>query len=25
VLGMLLGHFLWGPARGRTSPTGETG
>jgi hypothetical protein len=24
VLGMLLGHFLWGPARGRTSPTGET-
>jgi hypothetical protein len=25
VLGMLLGHFLWGPARGRTSPAGETG
>jgi hypothetical protein len=23
VVGMLLGHFLWGPARGRTSPTGE--
>ena len=23
VLGMLLGHFLWGPARGRTSPTGD--
>lgn len=23
VLGMLLGHFLWGPARGRTSPAGE--
>lgn len=23
VLGMLLGHFLWGPARGRTSPIGE--
>lgn len=22
VVGMLLGHFLWGPARGRTSPTG---
>jgi hypothetical protein len=21
ALGMLLGHFLWGPARGRTSPT----
>lgn len=20
VVGMLLGHFLWGPARGRTSP-----
>jgi hypothetical protein len=20
VIGMLLGHFLWGPARGRTSP-----
>jgi hypothetical protein len=23
VVGMLLGHFLWGPPRGRTSPTGE--
>lgn len=23
VVGILLGHFLWGPARGRTSPTGE--
>ena len=23
VVGMLLGHFLWGPARGRTSPMGE--
>jgi hypothetical protein len=22
VVGMLLGHFLWGPARGGTSPTG---
>jgi hypothetical protein len=21
VIGMLLGHFLWGPSRGRTSPT----
>jgi hypothetical protein len=21
VIGMLLGHFLWGPARGRTSPS----
>lgn len=21
VIGLLLGHFLWGPARGRTSPT----
>jgi len=21
VIGMLLGHFLWGPARGATSPT----
>ena len=21
VIGILLGHFLWGPARGRTSPT----
>lgn len=20
VIGMLLGHFLWGPATGRTSP-----
>ena len=20
VVGMLLGHFLWGPARGRTAP-----
>jgi hypothetical protein len=24
VIGMLLGHFLWGPARGRTSPTGDS-
>lgn len=24
VLGMVLGHFLWGPARGRTSPQGPT-
>ena len=23
VIGILLGHFLWGPARGRTSPTDE--
>ena len=23
VVGILLGHFLWGPARGRTSPTGD--
>ncbi|HEY1420688.1 MAG TPA: hypothetical protein VGG90_08270 [Candidatus Dormibacteraeota bacterium] len=23
VIGMLLGHFLWGPARGRTSPSGD--
>jgi hypothetical protein len=23
VVGILLGHFLWGPARGRTSPGGE--
>jgi len=23
VVGMLLGHFLWGPARGRTSPAGR--
>jgi hypothetical protein len=22
VVGILLGHFLWGPARGRTSPGG---
>ena len=22
VLGMILGHFLWGPAWGRTSPEG---
>jgi hypothetical protein len=22
VIGVLLGHFLWGPARGRTSPSG---
>jgi hypothetical protein len=22
VVGILLGHFLWGPATGRTSPTG---
>jgi len=22
VIGLLLGHFLWGPASGRTSPTG---
>jgi hypothetical protein len=21
VIGILLGHFLWGPATGRTSPT----
>ncbi len=21
VVGILVGHFLWGPARGRTSPT----
>ncbi|HKV87055.1 MAG TPA: hypothetical protein VJT78_03570 [Candidatus Dormibacteraeota bacterium] len=20
VIGMMLGHFLWGPARGRTAP-----
>jgi hypothetical protein len=25
VVGILLGHFLWGPARGRTSPTGDGG
>lgn len=23
VTGILLGHFLWGPADGRTSPTGS--
>ena len=23
VVGILLGHFLWGPAKGRTSPTGS--
>jgi hypothetical protein len=23
VIGLLFGHFLWGPARGRTSPAGE--
>jgi hypothetical protein len=23
VVGMLLGHFLWGPDRGPTSPTGQ--
>ena len=23
VVGILLGHFLWGPARGRTSPAGR--
>ena len=23
VIGILLGHFLWGPARGRTSPTDQ--
>jgi hypothetical protein len=23
VVGILLGHFLWGPAFGRTSPSGE--
>ena len=23
VVGILLGHFLWGPARGRTSPGGR--
>jgi uncharacterized membrane protein SpoIIM required for sporulation len=22
VVGLLLGHFLWGPASGRTSPAG---
>jgi hypothetical protein len=24
VIGILLGHFLWGPAYGRTSPTNES-
>jgi hypothetical protein len=23
VIGMILGHFLWGPASGRTSPDGQ--
>jgi hypothetical protein len=23
VIGMILGHFLWGPAWGRTSPDGQ--
>lgn len=23
VIGLLLGHFLWGPDRGRTSPGGR--
>jgi hypothetical protein len=23
VVGILLGHFLWGPATGRTSPAGS--
>ena len=23
VIGILLGHFLWGPASGRTSPAGS--
>lgn len=23
VVGILLGHFLWGPATGRTSPSGN--
>jgi hypothetical protein len=23
VIGILLGHFLWGPAYGRTSPTNQ--
>jgi hypothetical protein len=23
VVGILLGHFLWGPASGRTSPTDQ--
>lgn len=24
VVGIMLGHFLWGPASGRTSPAGRT-
>jgi len=24
VMGMLLGHFLWGPASGRTAPRGQS-
>jgi branched-subunit amino acid ABC-type transport system permease component len=24
VIGILVGHFLWGPAYGRTSPMGES-
>lgn len=24
VIGILLGHFLWGPAYGRTSPTDQS-
>ena len=24
VIGVLLGHFLWGPAYGRTSPTDQS-
>ena len=24
VVGILLGHFLWGPAYGRTSPTDQS-
>jgi hypothetical protein len=24
VVGMLLGHFLWGPASGRTAPGGQS-
>ncbi len=23
IIGILLGHFLWGPATGRTSPSGS--
>ncbi|HEY6116908.1 MAG TPA: hypothetical protein VI172_13210 [Candidatus Dormibacteraeota bacterium] len=23
VIGILIGHFLWGPAYGRTSPVGK--